>query len=86
MTDVLTIDQRRKNMQSIRSKETKIEKKVARALWNHGVRYRKNVQNLLRKTDFAIKKYKVAIFIDSCFWHGIKSIFMCKFPSVREIH
>lgn len=70
MADVLTKEQRRRNMQSIRSKETKIEIKVANALWKRGVRFRKNVKDLIGKPDIAIKKYKIAIFIDSCFWHG----------------
>lgn len=70
MADVLTKEQRRRNMQSIRSKETKIEIKVANALWKRGVRFRKNVKDLIGKPDIAIKKYRIAIFIDSCFWHG----------------
>jgi DNA mismatch endonuclease (patch repair protein) len=70
MVDILTKEQRRKNMQAIRSKETKIENRVTKALWNRGFRIRKNVKDLFGKPDIAIKKYKAVIFIDSCFWHG----------------
>ncbi|WP_342005079.1 very short patch repair endonuclease [Terribacillus halophilus] len=34
------------------------------------MRFRKNVKDLFGKPDIAIKKYKVVVFIDSCFWHS----------------
>ena len=40
MADVLTPEQRRKNMQHIRSNDTKIEVLLRRALWEKGYRYR----------------------------------------------
>ena len=43
--DVLTPDQIRKNMKSIRSKDTKIEV-LRKALWAKGYRYRKNYKGL----------------------------------------
>lgn len=67
--DNLTSKQRQKNMQAIRYKETKMEVIVSKALWNNGIRFRKNVSNLYGKPDIAIKKYKIVIFLDSCFWH-----------------
>ena len=68
--DNLTPDQRIKNMQSIRSKDTSLELKLRSALWNEGIRYRKNYNKLPGKPDIAITKYKIAIFCDSSFWHG----------------
>lgn len=44
--DNLTKEQRHKNMKNIRSKDTKIEVKLRKALWNKGYRYRKNYKNL----------------------------------------
>lgn len=41
MADDLTKEQRRKNMQHIRSNDTKIEVLLRKALWNRGYRYRK---------------------------------------------
>ncbi|GIP38444.1 very short patch repair endonuclease [Paenibacillus sp. J31TS4] len=70
MADIHSKEHRRKNMQAVRSKATKIELQVSKALWHHGVRLRKNVKDLFGKPDFALKKYKIVIFIDSCFWHG----------------
>ena len=42
MTDVLTKEQRHKNMKNIRGKDTRIEVILRKALWNKGYRYRKN--------------------------------------------
>lgn len=68
--DVLTPEQRRRNMQAIRSKDTKIEIVLGKALWAAGHRYRKNDKLILGKPDFTFKRYKLAVFCDSEFWHG----------------
>lgn len=70
MTDVLTPEQRRKNMQNIKSCNTKIEVLLRKALWKKGYRYRKNYKKLPGKPDIALTKYKIAIFCDSEFFHG----------------
>ena len=46
MTDVLTKEQRHKNMKNIRGKDTRIEVILRKALWNKGYRYRKNYKKL----------------------------------------
>ena len=68
--DDLTPEQRRKNMQAIRSKDTSIELRLRKALWQEGIRYRKNYKKLPGKPDIAITKYRIAVFCDSDFWHG----------------
>lgn len=70
MADDLTPEQRRKNMQAIKSENTTIELLLRSALWKHGIRYRKNYKKLAGKPDIAITKYKIAIFCDSDYWHG----------------
>lgn len=70
MSDVLTKEQRHKNMQHIRSKDTKIELLLRKALWQKGIRYRKNYTKITGKPDIAIMKYKIAVFCDSEFFHG----------------
>ena len=70
MADDLTPEQRRRNMQAIKSKDTTIELALRKALWSSGIRYRKNYKTLIGKPDIAITKYKIAIFCDSEFWHG----------------
>jgi len=68
--DVLTKEQRHKNMSHIRSKDTKAEIKLRKALWHRGIRYRKNYTALPGKPDIVLTKYKIAIFCDGDFWHG----------------
>jgi len=68
--DNLTPEQRKKNMQNIKNKDTKPEIILRKMLWSKGIRYRKNIKNVLGKPDICIKKYKLAIFCDSDFWHG----------------
>ncbi|TDW45948.1 T/G mismatch-specific endonuclease [Flavobacterium sp. 270] len=68
--DNLTPEQRRKNMQAIKSTATKDEVRLAKALWNLGYRYRKNNKKIFGKPDITFAKYKIAIFIDSEFFHG----------------
>lgn len=69
MADRISRETRSKNMKAIKS-VSKLEDKIAKELWKKGVRFRRNVKNLKGKPDIAIKKYKIAIFIDSCFWHA----------------
>ncbi|MBV6479922.1 MAG: hypothetical protein HGGPFJEG_02728 [Ignavibacteria bacterium] len=68
--DNLTISQRRKNMQAIKSKNTKIEILLGKLMWNKGLRYRKNDYTVLGKPDFTFKQKKIAVFCDGEFWHG----------------
>lgn len=68
--DVLTKEQRRKNMKAIKSKGTKIEELLGKALWSKGLRYRKNNKGVFGKPDFTFKKHKIAIFCDSEYFHG----------------
>ena len=68
--DNLTREQRRKNMQRIKGKDTSIEVKLRKALWEKGFRYRKNYNKLPGKPDIVLTKYKIAIFCDSEFFHG----------------
>ena len=68
--DRLTKEQRRKNMQAVKSAGTDIEKILSRELWARGYRYRKNCKSVFGKPDIVIRKYKLAIFCDSEFWHG----------------
>ena len=65
----MTKEQRRQTMQSIRS-QSNLENLFTKTLWKHGLRFRKNVKKLKGKPDIAIQKYKIVIFVDSCFWHA----------------
>ena len=65
-----TPEQRSKNMRAIKSKGTKIEEKLRKAMWKSGLRYRKNDNKVFGTPDFVFKKHKVAVFCDSEFFHG----------------
>lgn len=68
--DVHTPQQRSKNMRAIKSRGTKMEVKLAKALWNEGYRYRKNNKTVFGNPDLTFKKYNLAIFVDGEFFHG----------------
>lgn len=68
--DRLTKEQRTRVMRSIKSSGSKIETLLQKALWHKGYRYRKNCAAIYGKPDIAFRKYKLAIFCDSEFWHG----------------
>ncbi|WP_461826573.1 very short patch repair endonuclease [Dysgonomonas sp.] len=56
-------------MSKIRSKDTKPELALRKALFARGFRYRVNVPTLLGKPDIVLRKYKTVIFLNGCFWH-----------------
>ncbi|MEQ6121478.1 hypothetical protein [Reichenbachiella sp. MALMAid0571] len=68
--DVLTPEQRTKNMKAIKSKNTKMEVKLAKELWTRVYRFRSNSKFVFGKPDFSLKKHKIAIFVDSEDFHG----------------
>lgn len=68
--DKHTTEQRRKNMQAIKNKDSKIELLLRNELWNRGLRYRKNSKSVYGHPDIAFIGKKVAVFVDSEFWHG----------------
>ena len=76
--DHLTKKQRSENMKAIKSKNTKIELILRKALWHNGVRYRKNYQLFGCHPDIVITKHKIAIFCDGDFWHGNESKYTIK--------
>lgn len=70
MSDRLSPEQRHRCMSHIRSRNTKPEIKVRQWLWNHGYRYRLCVKSVPGKPDIVMRKYRTAIFVNGCFWHG----------------
>ena len=70
MTDTMSLFQRHSCMSHIRSHDTKPEIKVRRWLWIHGYRYRLNVKGVPGKSDIVMRRYRTAIFVNGCFWHG----------------
>lgn len=65
--DKFSKEKRSKIMSSIRSKNTKPEVLLRKALWKEGYRYR--IHYGKEKIDIAFPSKKIAIFVDGCFWH-----------------
>lgn len=70
MTDRISKEKRSHIMSMIRGRDTKPELMVRRYLFHHGFRYRVNVKRLPGRPDIVLRKYKTAIFVNGCFWHG----------------
>lgn len=68
--DNLTPEQRRKNMQNIRSEGTKPEALIAKELKKYRIYFAKNVKAITGKPDIVFRRKRVVVFIDSDFWHG----------------
>lgn len=74
--DKLTKEQRHRCMAAIRGKNTKPELLVRKFLFSRGYRYRLNHPRLPGHPDIVLRKYRTAIFVNGCFWHGHKD---CKY-------
>jgi DNA mismatch endonuclease Vsr len=70
MADRISPEKRRTIMQAVKSKGSGIERSLAKALFSKGLRYRKNDPTVFGKPDLTFKKYRIAVFADSEFWHG----------------
>src|SRR3989344_4989065 len=69
--DTVSKQKRSEIMSHVKSKDSKME-----------ILFRKKSGKYFGKPDIVLPKYKTAIFIDSCFWHGCKK--HCRIPSVRK--
>ena len=58
------------NMSRVKNRDSKIELMLRRELWARGLRYQKNVSDIMGKPDIVFKRKKVAVFCDSEFFHG----------------
>ena len=59
-----------KIMRAVKSKGSKAERALAKAMWDRGLRYRKHVKGIAGTPDFAFIGPKIAVFCDGDFWHG----------------
>tara|TARA_B100001964_G_scaffold222274_1_gene267042 strand:- start:673 stop:1074 length:402 start_codon:yes stop_codon:yes gene_type:complete len=70
--DIVSKKKRSEIMSKIRAKNTKPELLVRKYLFSKGYRYRLHDNKLPGKPDIVLKKYKLAIQVRGCFWHGHK--------------
>ena len=57
-------------MAAVRSKDTKPELHVRRLVHAAGFRYRLHRRDLPGRPDLAFPRYRLAVFVHGCFWHG----------------
>ena len=56
-------------MSCIKGKDTKPEEYLRKLLFAQGYRYRKNASSLTGHPDIWMARYRLAIFVNGCFWH-----------------
>lgn len=69
MADRINREKRSWNMSRIRSKDTKPEILLRKALHGIGFRYRLHDRNMPGSPDLVFPKYRAVIFVHGCFWH-----------------
>lgn len=83
MVDVHTPAQRSRNMAAIKGKNTKPELAIRKELHRLGYRFRVHNISLPGSPDIVLPKYKAAIQVHGCFWHG-HDCHLFNWPSTRE--
>ena len=83
MADTDSKEKRSEIMSHVTGKETKPEIIVRKYLFARGLRYRKNVKRLPGTPDIVFPKYKTAVFVNGCFWHGHKGCRYSHLPSTN---
>lgn len=79
--DIITAEQRSRNMAAIRSGNTRPELYLRKLLFSMGYRYSINSKKVPGHPDIYLRKYNTAVFINGCFWHrheGCKYSYMPK--------
>ncbi|MES0871280.1 very short patch repair endonuclease [Pseudovibrio sp. SCP19] len=69
MADTVTPEIRSKMMSRIRSRDTKPEISLRKALHSRGFRYRLNLRKLPGSPDIVLPKWKTVLFVHGCYWH-----------------
>ena len=70
MPDIVSPEVRSRMMSGIRSKNTRQEVVIRKALHAAGFRYRLHRKDLPGTPDITLSRYRAVIFVHGCFWHG----------------
>lgn len=81
MVDIVDKATRSRMMSGIRGKDTKPEIVVRKYLHRHGLRFRLHDRSLPGKPDLVFPKYRVAMFVNGCFWHRHQGCSFAATPS-----
>lgn len=71
-------------MAKVRSENTDPEMLVRKELFKRGYRYRLHVKTLPGTPDIVLPKYRCAIFVNGCFWHGHENCKRAKLPETNK--
>ncbi len=63
-------EERSRIMRAVKSRDTAPELRVRRIVHRMGFRFSLKRADLPGKPDLALPKYRAAIFVHGCFWHG----------------
>lgn len=82
MADVVDAATRSRMMSGIRGSNTKPEIRIRRMLHAAGYRFRLHARDLPGKPDIVLRRFRAAIFVHGCFWHG-HSCHLFRLPATR---
>lgn len=83
MPDIVDQQTRSRMMAGIRGRDTKPELLIRQQLHALGFRYRLHAPDVPGKPDLALPRYRAAIFINGCFWHG-HDCYLFRMPGTRR--
>ena len=82
MLDMFNPQKRSEIMARVHSSDTTPEIHVRKLLHSMGYRFRLHRRDLPGNPDIVLPKYKTAIFVHGCFWHGCPT---CRHAKVRPV-
>ena len=83
MTDIFSKEKRSEIMSKIGPKDSKPEIIVRKIVHSLSYRFRLHRKDLPGNPDLVFPKYKKAIFVHGCFWHGHKRCQQGKLPATN---
>jgi DNA mismatch endonuclease (patch repair protein) len=82
--DIYSPEKRSQIMAKISGKDTQPEMIVRKFLFSRGFRYRLNDKRYPGRPDLVLPKFKTAVFIHGCFWHGHQGCKASALPETRK--
>ena len=84
MADIVDRKTRSRMMAGIRSRDTRPELLLRRAIHAHGLRYRLHDRRLPGTPDLVFRQFRAVCFVHGCFWHRHAGCPYATTPSTRE--